>query len=105
MMARRGGTAGANRSGRVRPLVAQVFDRLSDGHLHSGQALAEALHVSRGAVWKAVRALRSAGMIVHAVPNRGYRLPVAGEPIGAELILERLPPDARAAVRDLQVLW
>ena len=105
MMARRGETGGANRSGRARPLAAQVFARLSDGHFHSGQALAEVLHVSRGAVWKAVRALRSAGTIVHAVPNRGYRLPAAGEPIDAPHILARLPSSARAVVRDLQTLW
>lgn len=105
MAARRGGTSGAERSGNTLPLAAQVFARLSDGRFHSGEALAEALHVSRGAVWKAVRALRDAGTTVHAVPNRGYRLPAAGEPICAARILERLPQAARGAVRDLQTLW
>ena len=105
MAARRGGSGEAERSGKTLPLAAQVFARLSDGRFHSGEALAEALHVSRGAVWKAVRALRDAGTPVHAVPNRGYRLPAAGEPICAARILERLPQAARAAVRDLQTLW
>ncbi|MDA8349441.1 MAG: biotin--[acetyl-CoA-carboxylase] ligase [Pseudomonadota bacterium] len=105
MAARRGGTGGAERSGNTLPLAAQVFARLSDGRFHSGEALAEALHVSRGAVWKAVRALRDAGTPVHAVPNRGYRLPAAGEPICAARILERLPQAARGAVCDLQTLW
>lgn len=40
----------------------------------SGERLAEALGVSRNAVWKAVRALREEGYVIDAVTNRGYRL-------------------------------
>ncbi|HVW69424.1 MAG TPA: HTH domain-containing protein, partial [Steroidobacteraceae bacterium] len=56
-----------------KPLVALVFARLADGQFHSGEELAEALGVSRSAVWKAVESLRDLGAMLHAVRNRGYR--------------------------------
>ncbi len=40
----------------------------------SGHALAQALGVSRNAVWKAVTALREEGCTIEAGTNRGYRL-------------------------------
>lgn len=105
MTARHDGPKGAPSSGEAPPLPARVFARLADGRFHSGETLAGALGVSRGAVWKAVQALRAAGAAVHAVPNRGYRLPQAGEPLDAERIRAQLPLAARSAVRSLEVLW
>lgn len=40
----------------------------------SGQALADALGVSRQAVWKEINALRARGFQIESVTNRGYRL-------------------------------
>lgn len=45
----------------------------SDTHV-SGAALAERLHVSRTAVWKAIEQLKSDGAEISSVSNRGYRL-------------------------------
>ncbi|MGD8379746.1 MAG: bifunctional biotin--[acetyl-CoA-carboxylase] ligase/biotin operon repressor BirA [Gammaproteobacteria bacterium] len=67
-----------------------LIARLADGRFHSGQALADALSVSRTAVWKHVEALAQLGLEVQRVRGRGYRLPApldlldAGE-IRAEL--------------------
>ena len=44
------------------------------GRYISGQELAAQLGVSRTAVWKAVAALRSDGIPIEAVTNRGYCL-------------------------------
>lgn len=44
------------------------------GDFFSGESLAQALSVSRSAVWKAVSQLREGGYPIEAVPNRGYRL-------------------------------
>lgn len=44
------------------------------GEYFSGAELAQALDVSRTAVWKAVNALRSAGYQIQAAQNRGYCL-------------------------------
>ncbi len=54
----------------------EVFRMLEEkrGESLSGEKLAEALGVSRNAVWKAVRSLREEGCEIEAVPNRGYRL-------------------------------
>ena len=40
----------------------------------SGEELAERLSISRAAVWKAVKALRSEGYIIDSVRNKGYSL-------------------------------
>lgn len=55
---------------------------------YSGEELAGLLHLSRNAIWKAVKALRSEGYGIEAVTNRGYRLhPVPTERIQQALTL------------------
>jgi BirA family transcriptional regulator, biotin operon repressor / biotin---[acetyl-CoA-carboxylase] ligase len=88
-----------------KPLVARVFAELADGQFHSGEQLAEALGVSRSAVWKAVESLRELGATLHAVRNRGYRLAKSGEPLDADRITERLSDGVRPRVRGLEVVW
>jgi BirA family biotin operon repressor/biotin-[acetyl-CoA-carboxylase] ligase len=88
-----------------RPLIARVFAELSDGQFHSGEDLAQALGVSRSAVWKAVKSLRDLGATLHAVRNRGYRLAKSSEPLVAERILEKLSEAVRKQVRSLEVAW
>jgi BirA family transcriptional regulator, biotin operon repressor / biotin---[acetyl-CoA-carboxylase] ligase len=60
---------------------------LADGAFHGGDVLGEALGVSRAAVWKFVKDLRSGGFDVHAVRGKGYRLAGGLELLDAELIL------------------
>jgi BirA family biotin operon repressor/biotin-[acetyl-CoA-carboxylase] ligase len=79
------------------PLVARLFAKLADGEFHSGEALAAELAVSRSAIWKAASALRDLGATVHAVRNRGYRLPGTAEPLDASRILALLSPSAHVA--------
>ena len=67
-------------SGSLTPLLM----RLTDGRVHSGERLAQALGVSRAAVWKGIERLRLQGIDIEAVPRRGYRLP---DPV--ELLEER----------------
>jgi BirA family biotin operon repressor/biotin-[acetyl-CoA-carboxylase] ligase len=86
-------------------LIARVFAELSDGQFHSGEDLAQALGVSRSAVWKAVKSLRDLGATVHAVRNRGYRLAKASEPLAGPRILEKLSAAVRERVRSLEVAW
>lgn len=48
---------------------------LQDGRFHSGEALGATLGVSRAAVWKQLQELEAeAGLVVHGVRGRGYRL-------------------------------
>ena len=88
-----------------RPLVARVFAQLADGQFHSGEELAEALGVSRSAVWKAVESLRELGATLHAVRNRGYRLARSSEALEADSIRAALSEGARKRVRSLEVAW
>jgi len=87
------------------PLVARLFAKLADGQFHSGEALADEFAVSRSAVWKAARALRELGATVHAVRNRGYRLPGAAEPLDSGKIRALLAEAARERVKRLDTLW
>jgi BirA family transcriptional regulator, biotin operon repressor / biotin---[acetyl-CoA-carboxylase] ligase len=87
------------------PLVARLFAKLADGQFHSGEALAAQLAVSRSAVWKAARALRELGATVHAVRNRGYRLPVVAEPLDRKRIQALLDQGIRERVKQLDTVW
>lgn len=87
------------------PLVARLFARLCDGQFHSGEALATELAVTRSAVWKAARALRDLGASVHAVRNRGYRLPGAADALDSAKIRERLTAVAQGPIRRLETVW
>lgn len=86
-------------------LVERVFRALADGHFHSGEELAQRLGVSRSAVWKAAKALRTLGSTVHAVRNRGYCLSAAGEPLDAARIREALSRALRVRLRHMEVAW
>lgn len=44
------------------------------GRCISGEALASELGISRAAVWKAIKALRTAGISIESIPSEGYRL-------------------------------
>ena len=91
--------------GEERNLIARVFAELADGQFHSGEALAEALGVSRSAVWKAVKSLRDLGATLHAVRNRGYRLAKSSEALASAPILASLSDNVRGRVKSLDVVW
>ena len=48
---------------------------LANGEFHSGQDLANALGVSRTAVWKQLNKLEALGLAIESVKGRGYRIP------------------------------
>lgn len=87
------------------PLVAKVFAQLADGEFHSGEELAGALGVSRGAVWKAVESLRDLGATLHAVRNRGYRLRSGSDALDSDRIMNLMIPPVRTHVRSVDVAW
>lgn len=91
--------------GMSEPLAQRLYRILSDREFHSGSVLAARCGVSRSAVWKAVATLRALGVAVHAVANRGYRLPAASALIDAERILALLPRAAASRLRTGQCCW
>ncbi len=52
----------------------KILTLLADGQFHSGTELAQALGVSRSAIWKQVNALTVLGLQYSAVSGKGYRL-------------------------------
>ena len=82
----------------------RVVRELADGELHSGEALAQTLGISRAAVWKAVR---KAGEVldleVRTVRGRGYCLAVPLELLDATRILAAIPHQARHRIKRLDV--
>jgi BirA family biotin operon repressor/biotin-[acetyl-CoA-carboxylase] ligase len=77
----------------------RILRRLADGNFHSGTDIGHALGISRAAVGKAVHALIEAGLEVHSVTGRGYRLARALEPLDRRRLIKYLGP-AAARVRD-----
>ncbi|MGI5984682.1 MAG: biotin--[acetyl-CoA-carboxylase] ligase [Clostridiales bacterium] len=61
------------------------------GRFVSGQELAEALHLSRTAVWKAVKNLEEDGHRILAIKNRGYMLDERSDMLSEEGIRVHMP--------------
>ena len=87
------------------PLPQRVCQLLSDGQFHSGTALAASCGVSRNAIWKVIAGLRQLGMNVHAVANRGYRIPNASELLNAKQITAQLPQAVALRLREGRCIW
>ena len=60
--------------GEVHPLTFDVLRLLSAREFRSGEALAMNLDVSRASVWGALNEAEAAGIAIHRVHGRGYRL-------------------------------
>ena len=63
----------------------------------SGQEMADRLGVTRAAVWKAVKSLRSAGYVVEAGNSRGYQLGRDSDLLSAEGIGLGIQPQYRSS--------
>lgn len=77
---------------------------LADGEFHSGQALADALGVSRTAVWKQLNRLQQElGLSVESIKGRGYRIPGGVELLAADAIASGLSAQGRALLGELVI--
>jgi BirA family biotin operon repressor/biotin-[acetyl-CoA-carboxylase] ligase len=82
---------------------AELVRLLADGGCHSGEALAQALGVTRAAVSKQARALQGWGLEVESVPRRGHRLAQPLDLLDAAAIRAAFAPATAARLRHLQV--
>ncbi|WP_207950900.1 bifunctional biotin--[acetyl-CoA-carboxylase] ligase/biotin operon repressor BirA [Marinobacter sp. JSM 1782161] len=71
---------------------------LADGEWHSGEDLAQALGVSRTAVWKQLNRLMEQGVGVERLRGKGYRLTDRIDLLDAERIVTQLPDRHRQAL-------
>lgn len=76
---------------------------LGDGRFHSGETLASEFDVSRTVVWRAIHALESAGLEVHSVTGKGYRLAEPIDWIDADILEAALPAPCRERLAALEV--
>lgn len=76
---------------------------LADGEFHSGTELAQALAVSRSAIWKQLASLNVLGLAYTAVSGKGYRLESPLELLSAEAIQQVLTNEAKALLGGLQI--
>jgi BirA family biotin operon repressor/biotin-[acetyl-CoA-carboxylase] ligase len=76
---------------------------MAEGRFHSGAELAEALGVSRTAVWKHLRALDELGLELRRVRGKGYRLAEPLELLDREMLLAGLSASARSCLAALEV--
>jgi BirA family biotin operon repressor/biotin-[acetyl-CoA-carboxylase] ligase len=89
---------------KLRTYVA-LLSMIADGHFHSGQNIATYLDVSRAAIWKAIKYLKSLGLQIEAVRGRGYRLENQVELLSEKEIIKELSPIARECCNQLAVLF
>jgi BirA family biotin operon repressor/biotin-[acetyl-CoA-carboxylase] ligase len=78
----------------MKPLTFSILRLLSDNEFHSGEILAKGLGISRASVSNALRGLQEAGVTVHKVHGRGYRLSDPVQWLKRDLVLEHLGEDA-----------
>jgi BirA family biotin operon repressor/biotin-[acetyl-CoA-carboxylase] ligase len=89
----------------VVPVRDHLLRELSDGRFHSGQRLAQALGISRSAVWKHVQRLESEfGLSISAVRGRGYRLSQPMELLDAGRIRSELSQVAASSLQAMSLL-
>ena len=77
---------------------------LSDGKFHSGEAMGDALCVTRMAVWKHMKALREMGISFEVIRGKGYRLPAPIELLDDSLILSMVAAGTRGRLGPVEVL-
>jgi BirA family biotin operon repressor/biotin-[acetyl-CoA-carboxylase] ligase len=77
---------------------------LADGEFRSGQQLADALGVSRTAVWKQLNKFaQQTGVEIESVRGKGYRIPGGLDLLDAEAVRGGLGPDAANLLRELVI--
>ena len=81
-----------------------LLSLLADGGFHSGERLAKRLRISRGGVWKLIRALRGLGIEIESVARQGYRLPHAVDLLDKQELLGAMSPAAQALLARVDVM-
>ncbi|MGA0020206.1 MAG: biotin--[acetyl-CoA-carboxylase] ligase [Steroidobacteraceae bacterium] len=90
-----------------RPLAQSLYLALSDGACHSGEALAQHLHVTRSAVWKAMETLRELGLDIDARTHHGYQLAGSPAALSEDLLRQEISTEDSPLLPpvDLRVAW
>ena len=82
----------------------RLIGLLDDGHMHSGEQLAERIGCSRTAVWKHIRRLQEMGVNVAVRRGQGYRLETRLERLDESRIRGALNSVTASALETLEIL-
>lgn len=81
-----------------------LLPMLASGAYCSGQDLAQALGVSRTAVWKQLKNLADLGLEIESSKGRGYRIPGGIDLLDERAVRAALAPEAAALLNRLELL-
>jgi BirA family biotin operon repressor/biotin-[acetyl-CoA-carboxylase] ligase len=81
-----------------------LIDLLATGNAHSGEALAQALGISRAAVWKKIEGLRELGIEIEGRAGSGYALARPIERLDVARLREAVGATTRGRLRDLRIV-
>jgi len=88
----------------MRDTCLRIVDLLGDGEFVSGAVLAQAIGVSRTAVWKHLNKLESWGVPIEKSKGRGYRITDGMELLHEQQILDGIPKATRQLLDGILVL-
>lgn len=80
-----------------------ILTLLADGQFHSGTELAQALNISRSAVWKQLTGLSGLGLHHSAVSGKGYRLERPLELLDENRILASVGESLQSLVSSIEI--
>ena len=83
------------------PSLFPLLRMLGDGRVHSGEALAHALGVSRASINNLMHAAAGAGLTFHAIPGKGYCLEAPFDWLDADALARSLAAAGADFVLDL----
>lgn len=84
-------------------LKRKLIEILADGRFHSGSEVGEQLGVSRAAVWKQIKRLDQYGLVIHAVPGKGYQIPGGLDLLDKDLIVQSFDPQFLATLQGFNI--
>ncbi len=83
----------------------ELLSIISDGKVHSGEELANALGISRAAIWKSIKQLETLGLVIEATHGKGYRLLHPLELLSEKKIRNNLSAVAQANCNNIEILF
>ena len=84
-------------------MIKRLIKLLADGEVHSGEALGEALGVSRTAVWKQLKKVEELGIQIQSVKGQGYQLEGRLQLLEEDRIRSGLSDKAKQALTQLEL--
>ena len=82
--------------------VLQLLENNKEKYI-SGEDMAKTHGISRNAIWKAIKELRSKGYLIDAVSNRGYRLLKSSDIISGSGVISHLDPSLHSLCEKIYV--